>query len=41
MCVKMYYFNTKHVIKETTMFNQPISVIEIFSFQVNKIHVCI
>jgi len=32
MCVKMYYFNTKHVIKKTTTSNQLISVGELLNF---------
>jgi len=34
----MYYFNTKYVVKKTTTSNQLISVVELLSFQINKVH---
>jgi len=37
MCVKMYYFNTKHVVEKTT--NQLISIVELLSFHVNKVYI--
>jgi len=39
MCDKMYYFNTKHVVKKSTTSNQSISVIKLLSFQVNQVHI--
>jgi len=35
----MYYFNTKHMVKETISSNQSISLIELLNFQVNKVHI--
>jgi len=35
MCVKIYYFNTKRVIKKITTFNQSI-LVELLSFKVNE-----
>jgi len=35
----MYYFNTKHVVKKTIIFNQLISMVELLSFKVNKVHI--
>jgi len=39
MCVEMYYFNIKHVVEKTTMSNQSISMVELLSFHVNKVHI--
>jgi len=35
MCVKIYYFNTKRMIKKTSAFNQSI-LVELLSFKVNN-----
>jgi len=37
MWVKMYYFNTKRVIKKVIT-NQPIVMVKLLSFNVNKVH---
>jgi len=36
MYVKMYYFNIKHMVKETILSNRSISLVELLNFQVNK-----
>jgi len=44
MCVKLYYFNTKYMVKETISSNRFISLVEMLNFQINKvkhINVCI
>jgi len=38
MC-QNYYFNTQHVIKKTITSNQPIFVIELLGFKVNKVRI--
>jgi len=38
MCINIYYFNIKHMI-EKIMSNQSISMIELLSFQLNKVHI--
>jgi len=38
MCVKMYYVNTKYVVKKTTS-NQFIFVAEYLSLQVNRVYI--
>jgi len=35
MCVKMYYFNSKHIVKKITS-NQSIFVVELLSFNVKQ-----
>jgi len=36
----MYYFNTKRVIKKKKITSyQPISIVELLSFQINKVYI--